>query len=167
MEDNTGEHLIRFTGQTYPPGPQKFSEDLLEQYKIACVAADNVSTRRENSNRYLITLNTAIVALYGFQAAGAANPYLLIPLAIAGLAISLLSLAIIKSYRTLNQAKFQIILEIERHLPAGIYAQEWDLIKQRRTPARYLETSNIEGYIHYLFGVIHVAAPTIIILLQS
>ena len=76
MEDNTSEHLIRFTGQTYPPGPQKFSEDLLEQYKIACVAADNVSTRRENSNRYLITLNTAIVALYGFQAAGAANPYL-------------------------------------------------------------------------------------------
>ena len=166
MEDNTGGRLVRFTGQTYPPGPQKFSEDLLEQYRIACVAADNVSTRRESSNRYLITLNTAIVALYGFQAAGAANPYLLIPLAIAGLAISLLSIAIIKSHRALNQAKFEIILEIEEHLPAGIYAREWDLFKQRRTPAWRPETSDLEGYIHYLFSAIHVAAPTIIILLQ-
>ena len=167
MEDNTSERLVRFTGQSYPPGPQKFSEDLLEQYRIACVAADNVSTRRENSNRYLIALNTAIVALYGFQATGGANPYLLIPMAIAGLAISLLSLAIIKSHRTLNQAKFQVILEIEKHLPAGIYAQEWNLIQQRKTPARHLETSKLEGYIHYLFSAIHVAAPTIIILLQS
>ena len=166
MDDNTGEHLIRFTGQTYPPGPHKFNDDLMAQYKIACMAADNVSARRENSNRYLITLNTAIVALYGFQSTGDANPYLLIPLAIVGLAISLLSLAIIKSYRTLNQAKFEVILEIEEHLPAGIYAQEWNLIKQRRTLAKHLETSNLEGYIHYLFSTIHVAAPTIIIVLQ-
>ena len=167
MEDNTGERLVRFTGQTYPPGPQKFSNDLMEQYKLACVAADNVSARRENSNRYLITLNTAIVALYGFQATGAANPYLLIPLAIVGIAISALSLAIIKSHRTLNQAKFQVILEIEEHLPAGIYAHEWDLIKQSRPSARHLETSNLEGYIHYLFSAIHIAASTIIIVLQS
>ena len=166
MEHNTGEPLIRFTGQTYPPGPDKFSNDLVEQYKIACVAADNVSARRENSNRYLITLNTAIVALYGFQATGAANPYLLIPLAIVGLAISLLSLAIIKSHRNLNQAKFQVILEIEKHLPAGVYGREWDLLKWGTSPTRHLETSNLEGYIHYLFSTIHIVAPTIIILLQ-
>ena len=167
MEDNTGGSLLRFTAQTYPPGPKKFSDDLMEQYKVACLAADNASARRESSNRYLIALNTAIVAIYGFQASRTANPYLLVPLAIAGLTISMLSLCIIKSYRILNQAKFQVILDIEKNLPAGIYAQEWNLIKQGRGLARHLETSNLEGYIHYLFSLIHVAAPTIIIILQS
>lgn len=158
---------FQFSERTYPAGEQNFNTNLIEQYKLACTAADNVSARRENSNRYLITLNTAIVALYGFQATGGANPYLLIPLAIAGFTISVLSSTIIKSHRKINQAKFQVILEIEKRLPAGIYAWEWQLLGEGRKPTRHLETSKLEGYIHYLFSTIHIAAPTIIIIFQS
>ena len=158
---------LQFNKTNYPPGPEKFSDDLMEQYKVACLAADNASARRESSNRYLIALNTAIVAIYGFQASGTANPYLLVPLAVAGLAISLLSITIVRSYRALNQAKFQVILEVEKNLPAGIYDQEWNLIKTGGKLAKHLETSSLEGYIHYLFSAIHLAAPTIIIVLQS
>ena len=158
---------FQFSERTYPAGKQNFNANLIEQYKLACTAADNVSARRENSNRYLITLNATIVALYGFQATGGANPYLLIPLAIAGTAISVLSLAIIESHRKINQAKFQVILEIEKHLPAEIYAWEWQLLAQGRKLTRHLETSKLEGYIHYLFTTIHIAAPTIIIIFQS
>ena len=156
--------LLQVNRDSYPQGTKKFDDNLMEQYKLACTAADNVSARRENSSRYLITLNTAIVALYGFQATGGANPYLLIPLAIAGVTISVLSLGIIESHRKINQAKFQVILEIEKHLPAGIYTWEWQLLGEGRKPTRHLETSKLEGYMHYIFFTIHIAAPTIIII---
>lgn len=167
MKSKPENRPFQFSERTYPAGKQNFNANLIEQYKLACTAADNVSARRENSNRYLITLNTAIVALYGFQAIGGANPYLLIPLAVAGIIISALSLAIIESHRKINRAKFQVITEIEKHLPAGIYAWEWQLLGQERKPTRYLETSKLEGYIHYLFGAIHLAAPTTIIIFQT
>lgn len=162
MKQENNAEPFQFSPGNYPPGEDRFSNDLLEQYKIACTAADNVSSRRESSNRYLITLNTAIVALYGLQAAGEANPYLLIPLAVVGLAVSILSRGIISSHRKLNQAKFDIILEVEKHLPVRMYAAEWNLFKER---AKRLETSRLEEYIHWLFGAIHIAAPTLIIIL--
>ena len=164
MKGKPERNPFQFSERTYPAGKQNFNANLIEQYKLACTAADNVSARRENSNRYLITLNTAIVALYAFHATGDANPYLLIPLAIAGTAISVLSFAIIHSHRKINQAKFKVINEIEKHLPAGIYAWEWQLLEQGRKLTRHLETSKLEGYIHLLFGTIHLVAPTIIIL---
>ena len=111
--------------------------------------------------------NTAIVAIYGFQATGDADPFLLIPLAIAGLAISSLAWAINNSHRKLNQAKFQVISEIEKHLPAGLYAREWVIFTKGRKISQHLETSKLEGYIHFLFGGIHLAASTIIIILQA
>ena len=142
MKGKPEKRPFQFSEQTYPAGKQNFNANLIEQYKLACTAADNVSARRENSNRYLITLNTAIVALYAFHSTGDANPYLLIPLAIAGFAISILSFAIIQSHRKINQAKFKVIDEIEKHLPAGIYAWEWLVARTRKKtdgPSRNLK----------------------------
>ena len=42
-----------------------FSTDLLEQYKLYMQSAENVSSCRVISNRYLLTINAALVALYG------------------------------------------------------------------------------------------------------
>ena len=159
--------LFQFSEGTYPAGKQAFNANLIEQYKIACAAADNVSSRREAANRYLITLNTAIAALYGFQATGPATLYLLIPLAIAGLTAATFSFGIVRSHRNLNQKKFNIILELEKLLPARIYGEEWDQLKETKGLGTYLELTNLERIIYCLFAAIHVAAPTIIIVKQT
>lgn len=43
--------------------PEKHSDHLLEQYKLYVEMTDRVSQRREQSNRFYVTLVAAIVAL--------------------------------------------------------------------------------------------------------
>ena len=64
MNDKPAEYLIHNTKETYG---DTFGSDLLEQYKLYVQSAENVSARRVASNRYLLTLNAALVALYGVQ----------------------------------------------------------------------------------------------------
>ena len=52
-----------------------FVSDLLEQYKLYVQSAENVSSRRVTSNRYLLTINAALVALYGLQSANFGQGY--------------------------------------------------------------------------------------------
>ena len=124
MTDQSNERLFLHTNENYRGS---FTSDLLEQYKLYVQSAENVSARRVASSRYLLTLNSAIVALYGFQSASFGQGYWMIPIPILGFAVSLLWRQIIKSHRDLNAVKFKIIHELEQHLPAALYAHEWRL----------------------------------------
>ena len=97
---------IRHTEDSYG---ESFKADLLEQYRLYAQSADNASERRVASTRYLLTINAALVAAYGFQPALAERAILAVPIALAGIILSLLSYGIIKSFRDLNTAKFEII----------------------------------------------------------
>ena len=66
MNDKVCEPMIRQTQESYG---ESFKADLLEQYKLYVQSAENVSARRVASNRYLLTINAALVALYGLQSA--------------------------------------------------------------------------------------------------
>ena len=64
MDDKPTQRLIHHSKEAYG---DTFGSDLLEQYKLYVQSAENVSARRVASNRYLLTLNAALVALYGLQ----------------------------------------------------------------------------------------------------
>ena len=72
MADQPANCLIHNTKETYG---DTLSTDLLEQYKLYVQSAENVSARRVTSIQYLLTLNAALVALYGFQSAGFGENY--------------------------------------------------------------------------------------------
>ena len=154
--------LFNFRSRSYPSYPDIFINALLEQYKLCLLSADNASVRREASNRYLITLNVALLALYGLQSAGSVNLYLLIPVALAGLIVSALSLRIIKSYKKLNEAKFDVILKLEDYLPAAIFGYEWNLLKQPPRGRAYKQVSDLEWSIYWVFGGLHLLVPILI-----
>ena len=122
--------LFNFRARGYPTYPEPFRHSLLEQYKLCLQSADVASGRRETSNRYLITLNVALVALYGLQFAGSVNLYLLVPVALAGLIVSFLSLHIIAGYKKVNAAKFDVILKLEQCLPVAALGHEWELLQE-------------------------------------
>ena len=148
--------LINHTKETYG---DSFGVDLLEQYKLYVQSAENVSARRVASNRYLLTLNAALVALYGLQSAGFGQSYwtLLIP-------VSLLWYLIIKSHADLNRIKFvDVIHELEKHLPASIYKYEWHLAQERQGKT-YRAVTTIERWIPILFAALHVVLASMIIL---
>ena len=127
MDDKPTEQLLRCDRKSYG---SSFTSDLLEQYKLYVQSAENVSARRVASSRYLLTLNAALVALYGVQSAGFGQSYWTLLVPIVGIPVSLLWYLIIKSHADLNRIKFDVIHEFEQRLPAEAYKYEWHLAEE-------------------------------------
>ena len=160
MSGGKDKNLIRFTGENYEGA---FNADLLEQYKIYVQSAENVSARRVASSRYLLTLNAALVALYGFQHAGFGQSYWALLIPIIGIPVSLLWYLIIKSHADLNRIKFGVIHEFEQHLPAATYEYEWRLAGSGEGKS-YRAVTAIEKWIPILFAILHIGLVIVITL---
>ena len=147
--------MVDFEGLIKKDDRPSFTSDLLEQYKLYVQSAENVSTRRVASSRYLLTLNTALAALcFSIQATNFSQDFRLgIP--IMGIFASCLWFQIIKSHRDLNAAKFKIIHEIEKYLPIALYEYEWRIVGQGKSKA-YKSTTRIEQYIPVGFLVLFI-----------
>src|SRR5581483_2639836 len=89
-----------------------------ELYKLAVEMADRVSARRSLANSFFLTVNTGLVAVLG----GTDDLRWYLP--VAGLLFCVTWWSLLKSYRELNSAKFQIILGMEERLPVRVYAEE-------------------------------------------
>ena len=151
MSEQPQTSLIRQDKESYGGS---FVSDILEQYKLYVQSAENVSSRRVTSNSYLLALNAALVAAYGFQTTFTEQVILVVPLAVTGMALSLLWFSIIKSFRDLNTLKFRIIHELETHLPAALYAYEWKLAQEGQGKS-YWPTTHIEKWMPILFLALH------------
>ena len=113
MDAQKHEPLIRQTEESYG---ESFKKDLLEQYKLYLQSAENVGARRVASSRYMLTLNGALVALYGIQSANFGQSYWTLLLPVVGISASALWYLIIKSHADLNSVKFKVIQELEQLL---------------------------------------------------
>ena len=160
MGDKSARSLIRHTPDTYSGS---FSTDLIEQYKVYVQSAENVSARRVISNRYLLALNAALVALYGLQSANLGQGYWTLLIPVVGIPVSLLWYSIIKSHADLNRIKFDVIHELELYLPAAMYEYEWQLADKGQGKA-YRSVTAIEGCIPILFAGLHAILVIMIIL---
>ena len=160
MDDKPAQRLIHHSKEDYG---DSFGSDLLEQYKLYVQSAENVSSRRVISNRYLLTINAALVALYGLQSANFGQGYWTLLIPVIGIPVSLLWYLIIKSHADLNRIKFDVIHEFEQHLPAAMYGYEWLLAEEGQgTP--YRAVTKIERWIPILFVGLHVVLTVMVIL---
>ena len=160
MSCQSANRLFRHTKEDYGGS---FYADLLEQYKLYVQSAENVSARRLASSRYLLTLNAALVALYGVQSASFGQSYWSLLVPIIGTPVSLLWYLNIKSHVDLNRVKFDVIHKLEEHLPAAIYKYEWQLAEGGKGKS-YRAVTTIERWIPVLFAVLHVGLTIMIIL---
>ena len=160
MTDRGSKGLVHTPKEDYEGS---FSTDLLEQYKLYVQSAENVSSRRVISNRYLLTLNAALVALYGLQSTNFGQGYWTLLIPVIGIPVSVLWYLIIKSHADLNRIKFDVIHEFEQHLPAAMYKHEWGLAEEGQGKT-YRAVTTIERRIPIQFAVLHVALAIMIIL---
>ena len=160
MNDQEGEPLFLQAEEVYGAS---FKADLLEQYKLYVQSAENVSARRVASNRYLLTLNAALVALYGLQSANFGQGYWTLLLPVMGIPVSLLWCLIINSHADLNRIKFDVIHELEQQLPATMFKHEWRLAEEGQGTT-YRAVTKIEQWIPILFAGLHVVLTVMVIL---
>ena len=121
--------------------PGDLAEDkatLLEIYKTAVEMADRMSARRSGANTFFVTLTTALAAIVGIVSAARKPPpngslpsfdaFGLAVTAVAGIVLDLVWWALLRYYRRLSKAKYDVINEIEKRLPAKPYTDEWRLL---------------------------------------
>ena len=127
----------------------------LEIYKLLVEMADRVSQRRQSANSFYLTINTAIIggsvliahADYG-DLGGAIIP-------LAGILICCLWISAIRTYRTLNGAKFKVITDLEAKLPVQAFEKEWALLEAGTADRKYKPFYKTEIRVPMVFLLLH------------
>lgn len=140
-------------GQVYPAN-EKWYSHLLDQYKMYVEMADRVSSRRATANSYFLSVNSAILAFVGYLTSKENSEYLWL-LAAAGITLSYLWQELVRQYRNLNTAKWEVVHQIEKRLPISPYAAEWDSMGRGQNPALYRPLSHIELGVPWVFIGLH------------
>src|SRR4051794_24293483 len=120
----------------------------LALFELYLATAEKVSDRRAAANAWMLSVNSAIVAFYGYLAADK----LAVPLGqkavwlwaipAAGAIVSVAWTVLLTSYRQLNRAKFGVLQEMEKDLVAQPFARERALYtRDRRRSLSVIETS--------------------------
>ena len=143
-------------------GPE-YKPHLLEQYKLYVEMADRVSQRRDQSNRFYVTIVSAlaaivvIIARFGVPENGALLEVAFLVVGLFGIALSVVWHFNIRSYRTLNSAKFEIINRIERQLPFAGYSEEWEILRPPEGRQPYFQLTRVEQFVPAIFAVLFAA----------
>lgn len=155
---------------------------VLDLYKMMVEMADRTSARRSGANSYFVTVNAALVTFIGVLATAHTLPkpadapkldtFGLTAASIAGIILALTWWALIRYYRRLNKAKFDVILALEEQLPEQPFTKEWKILQpdetkaQREKPTRswrtwlkryrHREASIVEQIVPIVFAAIYV-----------
>lgn len=159
--DSLSDHLWNrtFSADNYPKDT-KYQDHVLEQYKIYVEMADRISARRNVANTFFLTLHTAIIGSIGFAFGKGFKlidqNFIIFPL-LAVLALCYAWWRLVKSYRQLNTAKYKVIGELEKRLPASPYwSAEWTALGEGKDIKLYVPLTHIENWIPIIFSIIYV-----------
>ncbi len=156
---------------------------VLDLYKTAVEFADRLTSRRAAANSFFLTLNTALAAIVGIVSAARRAPrhasvpafdgFGLVTTAIAGIVLALVWWALLRYYRRLSKAKWDVINAMEKQLPVQPFTDEWKRLhadeqsigvsaKQRwwtrlKLKAEHREATVIEQVVPFVFVAIYAA----------
>lgn len=133
-------------------------ELLLNQWQTCVDMANSVSQRRDNMNNIFITLNLAIIAAVSITW-DIKSLFILI----VGIIICILWILIIRNYKLLNTAKFNVINSIEEKLPSTPFKDEWQFLKNSK---KYMDSTTLERILPITFIILYIVAIIAIIVLK-
>lgn len=118
----------------------------LEQWKFYGQTTLDVSNRRLKNNRFYQKLVLGTFAGVGIGVKlGVVTSIVLLLVGIVGVALSILWMAHIISYKQLNSGKYRVLSEIaEEDLPMKPFQEEWSQLKRGRDPEEYITHTSVE-----------------------
>lgn len=133
---------------------------MLEQYKLFLATSESVVSRRQSTNNFYITVNSALLAFYGIIAALDVEMYIKAIMgaifSVIGVILCLSWIRIITSYGGLNGSKMKIISLVEKKLPISLYDAEWAALSDKLNKKKYVPFSYSEKITPKLFASIYV-----------
>ena len=135
--------------------PTQDTDKIIDIYKLMVEMADRVSQRRQAANNFYLSINTALIGSTTYIST-LHPPWLgLFVVSLAGVAVCLFWIRNITSYKTLNQAKFGVITEIEKFLPIQPFGDEWALLDPDGEGNRHKPFHKVEVAIPWIFISVH------------
>jgi hypothetical protein len=137
-----------------------------ELYKFLVEMADRISGRRGTANGFFLTLHTGLAGFAGLAISrpdGALDPdhFGLALTGFVGLILCAAWWLLLRSYRLLNTAKFEVINEIEKRFDIRPFSKEWERLKQAdpvsQKKPRYAELSVVERFVPVAFAAVYIA----------
>ena len=120
----------------------------LAVFELYLVTAEKVSDRRAQANAWMLSVNSAVVALYGYlqtdklAVPGGQKAVWLWAIPAAGAIVCVAWVVLLTSYRKLNRAKFAVLQEIEADLPVQPFRREREVYtRDRRRSVSYVKTA--------------------------
>ncbi len=114
--------LLRMVSEQYG---DSYREHILEIYKLYVDTVERVADRRAAANNYLLSVNAFLLTAFGFAVTFIGNR-VIASMPIVGIFVCVTWILLTRSHRALNTAKFDVIHELETHLPVGVFSREWD-----------------------------------------
>lgn len=134
-----------------------YSQHILEQYKLYVEMADRVSSRRDQVNRFYISIHTALITfiiyLVSLKLSYDVTNWSFWLLILVGILLCVLWHYNINSYKELNKLKFKVIHEMEQNLPFPCYVREWEIEKEKNN---YIRLTKIEKYFPILTVIFYI-----------
>ena len=115
-------------------------------FELYLATAEKVSDRRAGANAWMLSVNSALVGLYGYLAADKPSvdamqkSIWLWAIPAAGIIVCLAWAVLLTSYKQLNAAKFEVLQELETGFAIQPFAREHAAYrKHKRIPLSSLE----------------------------
>lgn len=153
----------KLQSQTPEEYGDKYQDHLLEQYKLYVETSQHVTEKRQNSNNYLLTLNSSLVTLYVVFLSTFGHYWWNILIPATGLIVCFIWYSLVDSYKDLNRAKFVVIYELEKQLPVSLFRREWDVCglnqksdKDKPVEEMYVPLTKLERWIPVAFALLYI-----------
>lgn len=135
----------------------QYRAHFLDIYRRYVDSAEKTTDRRQSTNSFFLTVNTALIALTGYLQLGdqgnVVSCYYGVT-SMAGMVLCWAWFVLIRSYRELNGAKFEVIGAMEARLPAAPFEAEWKIIKDEKK-SNHLSFSHVESIVPWVFLALH------------
>jgi len=148
-----GDSLERRLFPAGPPSPdERTQQSLLDQYRLLVESSERVVARRQTADTFFLSINSALLIFAGVLL-GQGDPISAVGgtvgtlLSVIGFLVCLAWRRMTTSSRQLNTAKFKIIHLLEEHLPAAVFAAEWDALGRGEDPSLYRPSAGLETWI--------------------
>lgn len=140
---------------------EKYKEHFFEQYKLYLQSIENISDKRENANKYFVTINSGIVAALSYLIQHSDNRFVIpamMSILLLGIVLSVIFYFLINSYKQLNSGKFSVLHKMEESLPSQMYSDEWMTLGEGKDKCKYFPFSHIERIVPAIFGIAYTVA---------
>lgn len=132
---------------------------LFEQYKLFLQTSEALVARRQEVNKFYLSVNSAIVAFFSVVAAmsvSTAHKAVAGALfALLGAVLSIFWIRLLDSYGKLNKSKMKVISDIEKHLPASLFDAEWAVLSNALDKKKYTSFTTSETQIPKFFIAVY------------